>query len=224
MEEQGSQNVAGACRIHLFRHGQTVMNVENRFRGLLDIPLSETGRAEAWDAARSLIGSGVSVVYTSPLGRARQVAHAIAAATNLRTVHELPELVNLDYGRWEGLTREECADADPADWALYAKDPEQATCPDGESLAAAADRVLAALRTIGQAHPGETVAAVSHGVMLRLAVLRVAAPTDEDWQFALPTGAALTFEVDASQIALTSSLDRSVPKEGLVAAPLSKAG
>jgi probable phosphoglycerate mutase len=199
------------------------MNVEHRFRGLLDIPLSETGRAEAWDAARSLVGSGVSTVYTSPLGRARQVAHAIAAATNLRTVNELPELVNLDYGRWEGLTREECADADPAAWALYAGDPELASCPDGESLASAADRILAALRTIADAHPGETVAAVSHGVMLRLAVLRVAEASDEDWQFALPTGAALTFEVDASGIALSSALDRSVPKE-ILAVPLVKTG
>jgi broad specificity phosphatase PhoE len=201
-----------ACRIHLFRHGQTAMNVENRFRGVRDVPLSEIGRAEAWQAARSLANTGVSVVYTSPLGRAREVAEAIATSCGLAAVRELDDLLNLDYGHWEGLTREECSYADPAEWRLYAHQPELATCPGGESLAHAADRILAALRTIGKTHRGETVAAVSHGVMLRLAVLRIAEATTEDWQFALPTGSGLTFEVNGEAVALISRLDRSVPK------------
>ena len=200
------------CRVHLFRHGQTAMNVENRFRGLLDVPLSEIGRAEAWDAARSLVGSGITAVYSSPLERAREVARAIASATGIQAPTSLDGLINLDYGRWEGLTREECAVADPEEWLTYARDPELATCPGGEGLAHAADRVLAALRTIGESHRGETVAAVSHGVMLRLAVLRVAEPSDDDWQFSLPTGSALTFVVEAGRIALASPLDRSIPK------------
>lgn len=200
------------CRIHLFRHGQTAMNVENRFRGLRDVPLSEIGRAEAWQAARGLVGSGVSVVYTSPLQRAREVAEAIASCSGLAAVRELDDLLNLDYGRWEGLTREECARDDPEAWRVYAEDPERATCPGGEGLSQAADRILNALRVIGDAHRGETVAAVSHGVMLRLAVLRVAEPSDDDWQFALATGTGLTFDVERDEIRLASSLDRSIPK------------
>jgi len=207
-----TQGEARPCRLHLVRHGQTLMNVENRFRGRRDVPLSTIGRAEAWGAARRLSGLGLSVVYTSPLGRAREVAEAIAAASELADVREHDGLVNLEYGRWEGLTREECADADPALWRLYADDPERAICPDGESLAAAADRVVGALRGIGRAHPGETVAAVSHGVMLRLAVLRVEGPSDDDWQFELPTGSSLAFEIDGDAITLVSPLDRSVAK------------
>jgi broad specificity phosphatase PhoE len=201
-----------SCRIHLIRHGQTAMNVEQRFRGLLDVPLSEIGRAEAWEAAHNLAGSGVSVVYSSPLQRAREVADAIASTSGNLAVRNLDLLLNLDYGRWEGLTRVECALADPAAWNLYADEPERAACPGGESLATAADRIVGALRTIGRAHQGETVAAVSHGVMLRLAVLRVVGPSDEDWQFALPTGSALIFEVNGENIELVSALDRSIPK------------
>jgi broad specificity phosphatase PhoE len=199
------------CRIHLVRHGQTVMNTQVRFRGRLEVPLNEVGRAEAREAARSLVGSGLVAVYTSPLGRAREVAEAIAKANGVAAVRSQPDLMNLDYGAWEGLTKEESAQVDPVAWGNYVADPEVAVCPDGEAVADAADRVVAGLRAIARSHAGQSVAAVSHGVMLRLAVLRVEGPSDDDWQFAMPTGGAIVFDVDpdTGEIALVSALDRS---------------
>lgn len=198
-----------ACRIHLVRHGQTIMNAQVRFRGRLDIPLNEVGRAEAQAAARALVGSGLVAVYTSPLGRAREVAEAIAVKNGVGAVRDQADLINLDYGAWEGLTKEESAAIDPAAWAAYTRDPEAAVCPDGEAVSDAADRVVAALRAIARAHPGQSVAAVSHGVMLRLAVLRVAGASDADWQFAMPTGKAIVFDVNGGAITLVSEIDRS---------------
>jgi len=212
MEEHSPAAAAASrrtCRIHLVRHGQTIMNTQVRFRGRLDVPLNEVGRAEARDAARALVGSGLGAVYTSPLGRAREVAEAIAVKNGVGAVRKQPDLLNLDYGAWEGMTKEEAADVDPEAWELYVSDPEAAVCPEGESLALAADRVVAALRAIAQEHPGQNVAAVSHGVMLRLAVLRVVGPSDDDWQFALSTGAAIVFEVEGDEIRLVSEFDRS---------------
>jgi broad specificity phosphatase PhoE len=197
-----------ACRIHLVRHGQTIMNAQVRFRGRLNIPLNEVGRAEAQEAARALVGSGLVAVYTSPLGRAREVAEAIAVKNGIGGVREQPDLINLDYGAWEGLTKEESAAVDPVAWAAYTRDPEAAVCPEGEAVSDAADRVLAALRAIGRSHPGQSVAAVSHGVMLRLAVLRVAGASDADWQFAMPTGKAIVFDVNGDEITLVSEIDR----------------
>ncbi|HEX5558813.1 MAG TPA: histidine phosphatase family protein [Gaiellales bacterium] len=198
-----------ACRIYLVRHGQTIMNAQVRFRGRLDIPLNEVGRAEAQEAARALVGSGLVAVYTSPLGRAREVAEAIAVKNGVGGVRAQPDLINLDYGAWEGLTKEESAAVDPDAWAAYTNDPEAAVCPEGEAVRDAADRVVAALRAIGRDHAGESVAAVSHGVMLRLAVLRVAGASSADWQFAMPTGKAIVFEVEDGEIALVSDVDRS---------------
>lgn len=198
-----------ACRIHLVRHGQTIMNAQVRFRGRLDIPLNEVGRAEAQEAARALLGSGLVAVYTSPLGRAREVAEAIAVRNGVGAVREHVDLVNLDYGAWEGLTKGESAAVDPAAWRAYTHDPEAAVCPDGEAVSDAADRVLAALRSIARDHAGQSVAAVSHGVMLRLAVLRVAGASDADWQFAMPTGKAIVFDVEGDEITLVSEVDRS---------------
>jgi broad specificity phosphatase PhoE len=197
-----------ACRIHLVRHGQTIMNAQVRFRGRLNIPLNEVGRAEAQEAARALVGSGLVAVYTSPLGRAREVAEAIAVKNGIGGVREQPDLINLDYGAWEGLTKEESAAVDPVAWAAYTRDPEAAVCPEGEAVCDAADRVIAALRAIAAKHPGQNVAAVSHGVMLRMAVLRVAGASGADWQFAMPTGKAIVFDVEGDRITLVSDVDR----------------
>jgi broad specificity phosphatase PhoE len=212
MHEEASTAPAAsrqACRIHLVRHGQTIMNAQVRFRGRLDIPLNEVGRAEAQEAARALVGTGLVAVYTSPLGRAREVAEAIAVKNGVGAVREQPDLINLDYGAWEGLTKEESAAIDPAAWDAYTRDPEAAVCPEGEAVSAAADRVVAALRAIARSHAGQSVAAVSHGVMLRLAVLRVAGASGADWQFAMPTGKAIVFDVDGDEITLVSEVDRS---------------
>lgn len=201
--------------IHLLRHGQTILNQDVRYRGQRDLPLNRTGRREALAAARALADARVEAVYASPLARALEVGTAIAAANRLEEVVEHPGLLNLDYGRWEGLTREECRSVDPDAWERYLTDPDRAHCPGGESLAAAADRVVRALRELGERHAGATVAAVSHGVMLRLAVLRIAGPITANWQFALPPDGSLTFEIEDGEIRLVTPVaDQANPYAG----------
>lgn len=200
------------CRIYLVRHGRTVMNAQVRFRGRLEIPLDDVGRREAWDAAYGLSGAGLSAVYSSPLRRAIEVGNAIASINDVGAVRPLDDLVNLDYGVWEGMTKEESAAHDPAAFARYLNEPELAVCPQGEAVSVAADRVVAALRQIAaEQKPGTSVAAVTHGIMVRLAVLRVAGPTEHDWQFAMPTASAVIFDVVNGRIRLARPLDRSDP-------------
>lgn len=217
----------GCCRIFLVRHGQTVMNTQVRFRGRREVPLDAVGRGEAEEAARGLAGEGLSAVYSSPLGRAIEVASAITGACGVGAVRPLDALINLDYGEWEGLTREESAAAHPEAFERYLHDPERAVCPGGEAVACAADRVVAALRTVAVGTPnGERVAAVSHGVMVRLAVLRVVGRSEFDWQFAMPTGSAVVFDVEGDRISLAQPLDRSEPdprKAGTFATTLVRA-
>ncbi|MCW2921741.1 MAG: histidine phosphatase family protein [Thermoleophilia bacterium] len=190
--------------IHLVRHGRTVLNRDVRFRGRLEVPLDDVGRAEAIAAGQALAIEPVAAVYSSPLGRALEVGTAIAAAGGLEEVHRHDDLVNLDYGRWEGLTSGEAEELDPSAWARYVAAPDVAICPGGEALAAAGNRVVDALRDIGSRHAGERVAAVTHGVMVRLAVLRVLEERLPDWQFRIPTGGSLTFEVTGRDIRLVS--------------------
>jgi len=199
-----SEHNEDTCIIHMVRHGQTILNREVRFRGRRDVPLNDVGRSEAIAAGHMLRPEGIGAVYSSPLGRALEVGTAIATASNLDKVEPWEDLVNVDYGRWEGLTIEESDEVDPAAWEAYKNDPENAQCPGGEKLIAAADRVVRALRAIGAAHPGQSVAAVSHGVMLRLAVLMVAGPVTEDWQFKISTGGSIVFAVTNGEIRLVT--------------------
>lgn len=194
------------CRVFLVRHGQTVMNRQVRFRGRLDIALNERGRAEALEAALSLRDRGLDAVYASPLDRAREVARRIAFAAGVGRIDDLEQLLILDYGAWTGLTKDEAAARDPEEWARYEDDPERARCPGGEAVADAADRVVEGLRVLGRRHPGGAVAAVSHGVMLRLAVLRVHGAPASGWQFKVPTGSAIEFAVDPHGIRLVTPI------------------
>lgn len=208
----------GSTVIHLVRHGQTVLNSEVRFRGRRDVPLNAVGRREALEAARTLGHAGIEAVYASPLSRALEVGTAIAGAAGLDDVLPHDDLVNLDYGRWEGLTAEQSQAVDPDEWERYRTDPEQARCPGGEGLTAAADRIVRALHDLARRHPGGTVAAVSHGVMLRLAVLRIAPAAGRDWQFRIPTGGSLIFTERAGELRLATSIPTE-SRESALASP-----
>ena len=111
----------GVSRIYLVRHGRTAMNTEVRFRGRRDVLLDSVGRAEALAVSQSLGHVGLEAVYSSPLSRAREVAIAIAAVAGLARFDDIDGLVNVDYGSWEGLTKEECAERDPDAFRLYAE-------------------------------------------------------------------------------------------------------
>jgi broad specificity phosphatase PhoE len=187
--------------VYMVRHGQTQWNVDDRFRGRADIPLNEKGCRDAEEAAFNLSGAGLVAVYTSPLSRARYVANRIAARTGIEAIHDHPGLINLEYGDWEGLTKQECAERDPSAWEAYAHRPEESLIPGGEALTDGITRVVQALREMGHRHPGRAVAAVSHGAIVRLAVVGVDGNySNSSWQFKFPTGSAVVFSVHGEAI------------------------
>jgi broad specificity phosphatase PhoE len=196
MEDQ----LMDTTRIHLVRHGTTLLNRQHRYRGRRDVPLDAGGWQDAWSAAGQLAGEPITAVYASPLRRARDTARVIADASELPDVVDLPGLVNLDYGAWEGLTSEEAAAHDAEAYEAYRTYAHGATCPGGESLAAAAERVLLSLRMIALLHPGQEVAAVSHAVIVRLAIAAVTDAPRPEWRRNLPNGSVTVFDVSGESI------------------------
>lgn len=188
------------CRIVVVRHGTTTMNVENRYRGRRDIPLDAQGYQDAVDAARALSGTGVSAVYTGPLRRTIATAQIIADESRIPDLRLLHGLNNVDYGIWEGMTSEEAAMFDPLAFELYRTDPDRAACPAGERLTDAQDRMVEALRMIGERHPGETVVAVTHAVMIRLAVARLGAAGGGNWRIPVGRGSLSHFAFDGASL------------------------
>ena len=93
-------------RVILWRHGQTLWNVERRFQGTTDVALTETGIAQARRAARLLASLEPDAIVASDLRRAADTAAELAALTGLEIAHD--EGLRETYaGDWQGLTHEE---------------------------------------------------------------------------------------------------------------------
>jgi len=150
----------------LWRHGQTIWNVEHRFQGQTDIPLDETGEAQAEYAARRLATLRPDAIFSSDLTRAAGTAAPLARLTGL-TVTLDKDLRERSGGDWEGLSDDEIAERYPAERATW-------NPPNGEPTAAVADRVRAALTRIAVTiADGQLAVVVSHGAALRLGMERL---------------------------------------------------
>ncbi len=161
---------SNSTEIILVRHGQTEWNRIERFRGRVDIPLNETGLAQAEATARRLAQRiRPAVIYTSPLGRCLQTADAIARATNAQ-VQVLEGIVDIDYGDWQGLTPEEAEKRDPFVYRTWLSAPQTARIPGGETLDQVRARALEALERTAERHRGQTIVVVSHKVVCKVLV------------------------------------------------------
>ncbi len=145
----------------LLRHGETPLSAERRFAGRGDIPLTDGGRHQAAAAARRLAArGGVEIVVSSPLRRALRTAEAAARATGAPLAVE-DDLVETDFGKWEGMSFAEAAAQWPEEMSAWLAGADAAP-PGGESFAATARRVLGALDRLLAAHQGKTLLLVSH--------------------------------------------------------------
>lgn len=150
----------------LWRHGQTVWNVEHRFQGQRDVPLDETGVAQAERAARLLAGLRPDAVVASDLRRAADTASALSRLAGIPVTLD-PDLRERDMGAWEGLSHEEVERCYPEQWAVR-----QPT--DGEAYEEVGDRVVAAVdRALEKVPVGDTLVVVSHGAALRSGMARL---------------------------------------------------
>lgn len=151
--------------IYFVRHGQTDWNAERRIQGQIDVPINETGRAQALRNGGVLAeliadSSGFDFV-SSPLLRARQTMEIILSATgrpiaSYRTDERLKELF---FGAWGGMTMEEVAKNDPENYARRQADVWNVAPPEGERFRDFYGRVMHWLgevtkNTVAVAHGG----------------------------------------------------------------------
>lgn len=150
--------------VYLARHGESDWNVERRWQGHADRPLTDRGREQARDLAARLADVELDAVYASDLRRAWETAEAVASSKGLE-VFRLPELREVDVGSWSGFTRDECAERFPDAFARWQAGG--SGWDDGESYEAMGDRIVAAIRRIASEHPDGAVLVVSHGGPIR---------------------------------------------------------
>jgi phosphoserine phosphatase len=158
-------------RIILVRHGHVDWLMPERFRGRAELPLSSRGRRQAVVAAGYIAASWKpDAVYTSPLGRCRETGAAIAAPFRLEP-QPIDGLSDIDYGEWQGLTRDQAKEHWPHETELWFRVPHLAAIPGGETLAVVLSRASAALRDVLRHHPDQTVVLVGHDSVNRVLLL-----------------------------------------------------
>jgi probable phosphoglycerate mutase len=148
-------------RLLLLRHGQTELSVQRRYSGRGNPELTELGIRQA-AAAANYLGQkgGVDAVVSSPLQRAYATATAVSAELGLYVTVD-DDVIETDFGAWEGLTFREASERDPEVHRRWLADT-SVPPPDGESFDAVAARVLRAQQRLLAEYAGKTVLVVSH--------------------------------------------------------------
>jgi probable phosphoglycerate mutase len=178
----------------MVRHGETAWNAAGRVQGQLDIPLSDTGLAQARAASRALAGEHFDVLYSSDLVRVQQTA-APTAALLQKEILLSARLRERHYGIFQGMTYAEARERMPEEFLRFKnKDPEY-DFRTGESLQAFSARVLGFMKEMLDKEQGRNVLVFTHGgvleVLYRHATKRgLSTPRD----FEIPNAALNRFE------------------------------
>lgn len=160
-------------RIILTRHGHVEGINPPRFRGRAELRLSQFGRRQvAALATRLAAQERPIIIYTSPLGRCSATARVIAEATNA-PIESCPDLIDLDYGEWEGRTHAEIGEAEPDGLSAWYRSPHLVRFPLGESLQDVLLRTSDLLRRLLLQHVDKSVVLVGHASVNRVLLLQL---------------------------------------------------
>lgn len=153
--------------VFFLRHGQTEWNAQgNRYCGRTDIPLTDLGRRQAGDVRQQLSEVAFNQVFSSPLERAYLTAEV---ASGGKVVTREQRLIEVDFGDWEGLRREEFVARDPGSWERWDKDPSHTPAGNkGETAMQVVSRVDAFFKEYSQSHPSGRIMVVAHNGVNRL--------------------------------------------------------
>lgn len=160
-------------RILLTRHGHVEGISPPRFRGRLDLPLTELGRAQAARLAERIAGAwSPALIYSSPLQRCLDTARAVAELTGA-SIEPVDALQDLDYGAWQGEPHEVARAQNPKLFDLWFAAPQLVRFPKGETLQELVARSADALRLVLGRSSHETVVMVGHDSVNRALLLQL---------------------------------------------------
>lgn len=153
--------------VYLLRHGETSMNADgNRYCGRTDVALTEKGIEQAHLVKNQLIETQLDAVYSSPLVRAFHTAEIACGGVE---VIKDNRLIEVDFGGWEGKTREEFIEDNPLSWDRWSSDPTHVKAGEtGETALEVVQRVNSFFEEKREMHPNGTIMVVGHNGLNRL--------------------------------------------------------
>jgi broad specificity phosphatase PhoE len=165
------------CLAFLIRHGATENNVANPplLQGSATDPgLSLEGHRQAERAADRLADEPLAAVYSSPLRRALETAETLARPHGL-PVQQVPDLKEVDVGRWESRSWKEISQHEPDDYARFMADAATHGYPEGENMIQLLHRIQPTLETLLAANLGNRIVIVGHNVVCRVFIAHLLA-------------------------------------------------
>ncbi|SAK89391.1 phosphoglycerate mutase [Caballeronia arationis] len=155
-------------RVILTRHGEVEGIDPPRFRGRMQLALTDLGRRQAQALADALATRyQPAAVYTSPMQRCRDTAAVIATVCG-GSAYVQPGMDDLDYGQWQWKSHEEALREFPDEFTLWKTAPQWMRFPGGESLQSVALRIADAMRDLLQSFEDETIVLVAHDSVNRV--------------------------------------------------------
>lgn len=189
------------ARLILLRHGESQWNLENRFTGWVDVPLSARGIQEAKDAGEKLRSFTFDRAFTSVLARANETLRLVLDIIGQTAIPiEKDKALNERmYGELQGLNKDETVkkygEAQVKIWRRSYDVPP----PGGESLKDTAERVLPYYEQTIKPYllKGDTILVAAHGNSLRALIMELEQLSREQvLELNIPTGAPLLYELD----------------------------
>ena len=188
------------AKLVLVRHGQSVWNLQNRFTGWVDVPLSEKGKEEAYRAGELLKDIRFDVAYTSALTRAQETLRIILETVGLLIpVIKDTALNERHYGALQGLNKDRARQKWGADIVHLWRRSYDIPPPEGESLKDTANRTIPFLERaiMGDIYDGRNVLVVAHGNSLRSIVMYLENLSPEEIvKVEIPTGTPIVYDLD----------------------------
>jgi 2,3-bisphosphoglycerate-dependent phosphoglycerate mutase len=186
-------------KLILVRHGQSLWNLEDRFTGWVDVPLTDLGREEARSAAKRLSGMPLHVAYTSALTRAQETLQIIldTVGISLPVIRD-PALNERHYGDLQGLNKARTAERYGKEQVHIWRRSFDVPPPNGESLELTAKRTLPFFERciMGDIREEKNVLVVAHGNSNRSIVMSLDKLTREQvLELNLGTGVPLVYEL-----------------------------
>lgn len=183
-------------KLYIIRHGQTDWNVQGKIQGRQDIPLNAAGRLQAQALAEGMRTRPVTAIYSSPQLRAMETAGAIAALQGV-PVEQLPQLVEISYGQWEGRTAEDILTTDRELYESWWQHPATVAPPGGETLNDVDSRCSQAWSMIRSSIKGDT-AIVAHGGTLAHFIVHLLKGQPEAKEIVVGNSSITTIDYDPS--------------------------
>lgn len=154
-------------RLIFVRHGEALGNIERVFHGFTNSALTENGRRQAERLAQRLADEPIDVIYSSDLTRAFETAQAVAERKGMEVIID-ERFREINGGKWEDVPWDDLPVLFPEAFGHWLDEPHRLQIPEGESMAAFQERLIAAVDSVVKQHSGKNICIATHGTAIRV--------------------------------------------------------